>query len=87
MRSPEAQFWLVTKDEKILGGMVMLAHGRHRAYWHGAYFSSSFDLHASKYLTHQIILDSKAKGFKYLDSTRAGAINVVRAAFRRWCRR
>jgi len=63
----DAKLWIARKDGLLIGGIIMLYHGKQAVYWHGVSDVAHSSLHPSPFLLITAMQDACANGFRWFD--------------------
>jgi hypothetical protein len=78
------RMWLSRRGRELLAGVIVLAHGRHAAYWHAASSDEGREAHAGHLALHAAIVDALNLGvevFDFLPSAELSAVERFKEGF------
>lgn len=78
LKSPQAKLWLVTSQDRVVGGNLNFYHNEHAVEWHAAFDAEFFALGARNFLVHTIISDAMRDGYAYYDFNPSGPLEGAR---------
>jgi hypothetical protein len=67
-----AVLWLVRKENRAVGGVIVLYHNRVAIAWHASFLAEDFKFGVAKFLHHRIIVDAKERGLSMYDFNPSG---------------
>ena len=66
-KSPNIKLWLVKKDEKIIGGLLIFYCSKHVVAWHGSSLRECFKYRPNNFVHAEVIRDACEKNYWYYD--------------------
>jgi lipid II:glycine glycyltransferase (peptidoglycan interpeptide bridge formation enzyme) len=73
----KAKLWLARHEGRVVSGSLVLYHGQHAVYWHGASREESLHMRPSNLVHWQAIRDAHARGFRWFDFNPSGGHDGV----------
>ena len=67
-----AKLWLAKLEGRVVSGSLVLYHGQHAVYWHGASLEEFLHLRPSNLVHWEAIRDAQARGFRWFDFNPSG---------------
>ncbi len=71
-RADAVRLWVVTHDDRVVGGNMNFYHGKHCVEWHAAYDCDMFHCGVRNYLVDTILRDALERGYIWYDFNPSG---------------